>query len=158
MKRSKLWIALLAALLLAGCVKTNYASLSPKEFTDKVERYGAVTEAVSAGDVFSSDHPEALVGRIFFANSDKSWSGAFWAFDADAAAQVCFSRLSEAYQPEMLYSPGEAYERFEVTLSEGAQPVVRVIRVQETVLLLSCADNDAARDAAGKLLVFLNYN
>ena len=157
MKRS-IGIALLAVLLLAGCVKTKYTPLSAQDFTQKVERGGAVTQAASDGDVFSADHPEALVARVFFANSEKGWSGAFWEFDSDAAAIACFARLSAAYQPEQTFSPGDEYERFETALDEGAQPVVRVVRVRGTVLLLSCADSEASRDAAAKLLVSLGYN
>ena len=157
MKRS-IGIALLAVLLLAGCVKTKYTPLNAQDFTKKAERSGAVTQAASDGDAFSADHPESLVARVFFANSDKGWSGAFWEFDSDAAAAACFSRLFAAYQPMQTFSPGDEYARFEVTLDDGAQPIVKVVRVRGTVLLLSCADNEISRDAAAKLLVTLRYN
>ena len=151
-------LALLVLLLLTGCVKTNYTALSAQKFTETVERQGAVTDASAAGDVFSADHPEALISRVFFSNSARGWSGAFWEFSTDAAAAACYARLYEAYQPTFRTSPSDAYDRFETALTEGAQPVVKVVRVHSTVLLLSCADSDAGRDAANKLLVKLGYN
>jgi hypothetical protein len=151
-------LALLALFLCSGCVKTNYTALNAQKFTETVERQGAATDASAAGDVFSSDHPEALISRVFFSNTGKGWSGAFWEFSTDAAAAACYARLYEAYQPKFRTSPSDDYDRFETELVEGAQPVVKVVRVHGTVLLLSCADSDSSRDAASKLLVKLDYN
>ena len=158
MKRITLCLALLAALLLAGCVKTDYTAVDAQKLTATVERKGAVTETAASGDAFSLDHPEALVARVLFADSEAGWSGAFWEFDSEAAAKACFARLTEAYQPPQTFSPGEGYDRFETTLDGGAQPVVRVVRVHATVLLASCADTQAGRSAVTALLKTLRYN
>ena len=149
---------LLVLTLLTGCVKTKYTPLTAAKFTEAVERRDAVTQAVQSGDVFSSDHPESLIVRVLFDNDEESWSGVFWEFADDSAASACYGRLLEASSPSGSFMPSEEYERFEVTLSEGAQPSLRVMRVKNTVLLVSGADSEKSRSAVSKLLVSLGYN
>ena len=158
MKRSALWIALLALLLLAGCVKTKYTAVSAQKFAETAERYGAATQIVHSGDAFSAGDRDALIARVLFADDAAGWSGIFWEFDSEQAARSCFARLNGASEPAGTFSPGEEYDRFEITLSEGAQPVLKAMRVRGTVLLISSRDDSESRGAVTNLLLTLRYN
>ncbi len=157
MKRMLLPI-LLASVLLTGCVKTKYTPLTSEQFIKAVERRDAVTQTVRSGDMFSSDHPEALIARVLFDNDTDGWSGVFWEFDGETAATACYSRLFEASSPSNSFTPGEEYDCIEVTMSEGAQPFLRVMRVHNTVLLVSSINSDESKKAVSRLLVSLGYN
>ncbi len=157
MKRTYL-LLLLAVLLLSGCVKTRYTPVSAAKLSEKVESCGAVAETVQSGDMFSADYPEALLARVLFANDEDGWSGVFWEFDSETAARACFARLNGASEATFNFSPSDEYDRFEITLSDGAQPVIMGMRVHDTVLLVSRRNNEDSKSALSKLLVSLGYN
>ena len=141
MKRMLLPI-LLAAVLLTGCVKTKYTPLTSEQFIKAVERRDTVTQTVRSGDMFSSDHPEALIARVLFDNDTDGWSGVFWEFDGETAATACYSRLFEASSPSNSFTPGKEYD----------------MRVHNTVLLVSNINSDESKKAVSRLLVSLGYN
>ena len=158
MKRNAVWPVLLAVFLLAGCVKTKYTPVNAQTIAKTVEKYDALTQTVQSGDSFSADYPEALIARVLFANEKGGWSGEFWEFDSETAAKACFARLNGAAEPSFSFVPSDEYDRFEITLADGAQPVLKAMRVQNTVLLVSCRDTEESRGAVSKLLVTLGYN
>lgn len=145
------FLILLAVMLLAGCGKANGKAVTAQAFAETAEKLGAVTQTLRTGDVYSSDYPEALIARVLFDNDASGWSGEFWEFDSERAALACIHRLQGTD------GSSDGSDRFEITLSEGAQPVLEAMRVQNTVLLVSCQNNAGSKDAVEKLLKALHY-